>query len=97
MRIISRKALRRYWEKHPDARQSLQAWYADVKHATWNSPSDIKRAYRNASFVANSRIVFNTNGNQYRLIVEVQYKFHIVFIRFVGTHRAYGQVDAARV
>jgi len=97
MRIISRKALRLFWEDHPDARQALQAWYADVKHANWKSPTDIKQAYRNASFVASHRVVFNIRGNKYRVIVAVQYKFKIVFIRFVGTHQAYNQVDAATV
>ncbi len=97
MRVISRKALREFWEGHPDARQALQAWYADVKHTSWASPADVKRAYRNASFVANNRVVFNIKGNKYRIIVAVQYKFQIVFIRFVGTHQEYDQVDAASV
>ncbi|MBI3658953.1 type II toxin-antitoxin system HigB family toxin [Candidatus Acetothermia bacterium] len=86
-----------FWEKHPDARQSLQAWYADVKQATWKSPTDIKKAYRNASFVARNRVVFNVKGNQHRIIVAVQYKFRLVFIRFIGTHQEYDQVDATTV
>jgi len=97
MRIISRKALRVFWEEHPDALPSLQAWYADVKRARWKSPTDIKRVYRNASIVGNQRVVFNIKGNKYRLIVAVQYEFEIVFIRFVGTHQEYDQVDAATV
>ena len=63
----------------------------------WNSPTDVKTAYRNASFIANNRVVFNIKGNKYRIIVAVQYKFKIVFIRFVGTHRDYDQVDAATI
>ncbi len=97
MRIISRKALRAFWEKHPDSRQALQAWHADVKHADWKSPADIRKVYRNASFVANNRVVFNVKGNKYRVIVAIQYKFQIVFIRFVGTHQDYDQVNAATV
>ena len=97
MRIISRKALRVFWEEHPAARQSLQAWYADVKHANWKSPADIKKVYRSTSFVANNRVVFNIKGNKYRVIVAVQYKYRLVFIRFVGTYQEYDQVDAATV
>ncbi|MBI2265287.1 MAG: type II toxin-antitoxin system HigB family toxin [Armatimonadetes bacterium] len=97
MRIVSRKALRAFWEDHADARQALQAWYADVRHAAWNSPADIKKACRNVSFVANNRVIFNIKGNRYRIVVAVQYKFRIVFIRFVGTHKEYDQVDAATV
>jgi len=97
VRIISRKALRTFWDDHPDARQALQTWYADVKQAVWKSPADIKRVYRNASVVANNRVIFNIRGNQYRLIVAVQYQFQIVFIRFVGTHQDYDRVDAGTV
>jgi len=97
MRVISRKALRAFWERHPDARQALQAWYADVKRAKWRTPGDIKRIYRNASFVADDRVVFNIKGNRYRLIVAVQYQFGIVYIRFVGTHSEYDKVDAAKI
>lgn len=97
MRVISRKALRLFWESHVDAQQALQAWYADVKRAQWKSPADIKKAYRNASIIANNRVVFNVKGNKYRVIVAVQYKFKIVFIRFVGTHHEYDQVDAATI
>jgi len=97
MRIISRKALREFWERHPDARQPLQAWYADVKHATWKTPADIKDTYRNASIVANNRVVFNIKGNKYRLVVAVQYEYGIVYIRFIGTHREYDKIDAATI
>ena len=97
MRIISRKALRDFWESHTDARQALQAWYADVKHAAWKTPAEIKREYRSASFVGNNRVVFNIKGNKYRVIVAVQYKFQLVYIRFVGTHQEYDQIDATTV
>lgn len=97
MRIISRKTLRVFWEKHADAQSALEAWHADVKHAHWQSPADVKRVYRNASVIANNRIVFNIKGNRYRVIVAVQYRHGIVYIRFVGTHQEYDRVDAAQV
>lgn len=97
MRIISRKALREFWERHPDARQALQAWYADAKRAAWKAPADIKDVYRNASFVANNRVMFNIKGNRYRLVVAMQYEHGIVYTRFVGTHREYDRIDAATI
>lgn len=97
MRIISRKTLREFWERHSDVQQSLQAWYADVKHATWKTPSDIKNVYRNASFVANNRVVFNIKGNKYRLVVAIQYKYGIVYIRFIGSHREYDEIDTSTI
>ena len=97
MRIISRKALREFWEKHADARKALEAWYADTKRANWKNPSDIKTVYKNISFVANNRIVFNIKGNRYRLVVIVVYKHSIVYIRFVGTHGEYDKIDVTKI
>ena len=97
MRIISRKTLREFWEKHPDAQQPMQAWYFDIKHSKWKGPADIKNIYRNASFLADNRVVFNIKGNKYRVVVAVQYDFGIVYIRFVGTHKDYDKIDATTI
>jgi mRNA interferase HigB len=97
MRIISRRTLREFWEKHPDAEQPLRAWYANAKRANWRTPADVKTAYRNASLVANNRVVFNIKGNRYRLVVAIDYQYSIIYIRFVGTHREYDKIDAATI
>ncbi len=97
MRIVSRKMLREFWEQYPDARPALETWYADVKQADWKSPADLKNIYRNISFVANNRVIFNIKGNKYRLIALVQYQYGLVYIRFVGTHQQYDHIDASTV
>ena len=97
MRVISRKTLREFWERHPDARQALQSWYADVKRAAWTKPMDIKRVYRNASFVAHNRVVFNIKGNRYRVVVAINYEYGLVYIRFVGTHQEYDRIDSTMI
>ena len=97
MRIISRKALREFWEKHPDSEQSLRAWYANVKRAAWKTPSDVKTVYRNASFLANNRVVFNIKGNRYRLVAAINYQYSVIYIRFVGTHQEYDKINAATI
>ena len=97
MRIIALKTLRLFWEQHPDAQQALQAWYRDAKRATWNTPADIKNVYRNASMVGNNRVVFNIRGNQYRLVVAVNYMSGILYIRFIGTHQDYDKIDVATI
>ncbi len=97
MRVIALKTLRIFWERHPNARQALQAWYQDALHATWTSPADITHIYRNASILPNNRVVFNIKGNHYRLVVAIQYKFGIVYIRFIGTHPEYDKIDATAI
>ncbi|MBI2831492.1 MAG: type II toxin-antitoxin system HigB family toxin [Chloroflexi bacterium] len=97
MHVISRKKLREFWENHPDARASLESWFADVKHTEWQKPEDIKAIYRNVSILGNNRVVFNIKGNKYRLVVAVQYTFKIIYIRFVGTHQEYDGIDAETI
>ena len=97
MRIISRKALRLFWERHPASEQALRAWYHDAQQANWTSPEDIRQTYATASIIANNRVVFNIRGNNYRLIVAINYPYQIIYIRFVGTHAEYDRVDAATI
>lgn len=99
MRIIKIKTLKDFWEKkdYGDAESPLRYWYSNVKKELWNSPSDIKDKYKNASFIANNRIVFNIHGNKYRLIVKVNYSAKIIYIRFIGTHKEYDQINASEV
>jgi mRNA interferase HigB len=97
VRVIAVKALRSFWEKHPDAESPLRAWYTEAKRADWKGPQDVKTAYRTASMLRNNRIVFNVKGNSYRLVVAVKYEFRVVFIRFIGTHAEYDKIKAEEV
>jgi len=97
MRIISKKTLRDLWAVHSNAGQSLKAWHAKAKLAEWKTSNDIKTDYRNASFVANNRVIFNIKGNTYRLVAAVNYDFGIIYIRFVGSHKEYDKIDATTI
>jgi mRNA interferase HigB len=94
MRILSRSTLRDFWESHPDTEEALKTSYYEASHADWQSPADVKTAHRNASIIANNRVVFNIKGNSYRLIVAIRYDLGIIFIRFIATHAEYDKVDA---
>jgi mRNA interferase HigB len=97
VRVISKRILRDFWEKHADTEQQLKSWYNEAEHAEWKSPSDIKKDYPSASILVDNRMVFNIKGNNYRLIVKINYKYGIVWIRFVGTHSEYDKVDATKI
>ena len=94
MRVISRKTLKDFWEAgHADAEQPLKAWFAEVSRATWASPADIKARYPHASVIDRERVVFNIGGNKYRLVVKVWFPSRSVWIKFVGTHAQYDELD----
>lgn len=93
MRIISRKTLIVYWEKHPGTEQALKSWFDEASHAAWSSPNDLKKQFKNASIIGKKRVVFNIKGNNYRLIVDIEYNIGIVFIVWIGTHKEYDKLN----
>lgn len=94
MRIIAHKTLRSFWAAgHGDTRGPLQAWYDEARRARWESMADIKRTYAHASIIDAERVVFNIAGNKYRLVAKVWFPAQQVYIKFVGTHADYDDID----
>ena len=96
MHVIKRKTLIDFYTQpaHRDAREPLEVWYYEARHAQWASPADIKDQYRSASILKGNRVVFNIAGNKYRLVVRINYDSKTVFVHFIGTHREYDAIDA---
>jgi len=99
MRIIAFRTLRAFFEKpeNADSEPSLRSWYHDAKIAEWKSSNVIKQQYKNASIIGEGRVVFNIKGNDYRLVVAIDYDFQVIFIRFIGTHKQYDKIDAKTI
>lgn len=88
MHIITKRRLRQFWQKHPDARSALQAWYQQVANARWQQFTDVRQMFPAADQV-NRLTVFDIGGNKYRLIVRIEYERQRVYIRQVLTHAEY--------
>lgn len=97
MHIITKKRLENFWIAEPEVEQALKAWFKEAEHAHWKSPIDIKAHYPSADPIAGNRMVFNIKGNNYRLVVKIHYNIGKVFIRFVGTHKAYDRINAETI
>lgn len=99
MRIISKRTLREFWEQpsYSDSQGQLEAWHEEVLRADWSTPQELKAQFRNASVLQDSRVVFNIKGNDYRLVVKINYPYRMVYVRFVGTHKMYDQIDAVTI
>lgn len=99
MRVIAKSTLVKFWSQ-PEcggSKGALQSWYDEVIKASWKTPQDIKEQYRSASICGNNRVVFNIAGNKYRLVVEIQYRAGMVWVKFVGTHAQYDQINVETV
>lgn len=103
MRIIARRTLRDFVESlagkrdQPAVKAALDAWFDEVSKASWASSADVKRLYATASIVSAERIVFNVKGNDYRLVVSVDFEKSIVWIKWIGTHKAYDRIDVTEI
>ncbi len=99
MRIIAKRTLREFWTQpqFADAKRPLTEWYHLVKKASWTTPQSLKAELGTASILKNGRVVFNIAGNKYRLITAIRFDLQIVWIRFIGTHKDYDQVDAETI
>ena len=99
MRIVKEKTLIEYCrlEKYKPAEDSIKALVYELKYSRWDNSNDLKAKFRNASIISSKRVVFNINGNSYRLVVDIEYKVGIVFIVWFGTHEEYDKIDVKRI
>jgi mRNA interferase HigB len=98
VRVISRKPLREFSQKHADARVPLDSWYRIMRGREYRSPHEIRADFPSASFLGARRTVFNIGGNRYRLVVDVRYDLGRVYVRDILTHAEYDRrtMDDAR-
>ena len=75
----------------------LDAWYQIVHAAKWKNSAELKRQFASASILSAERVVFNIKGNDYRLIVSIDYHYQFLRIKWLGTHKEYDEIDAREV
>ena len=103
MRIIARRTLRDFaasrtgHKDQPALKMAIDAWFDEVRRARWRNTADVRRLYATASVISADRVVFNLKGNSYRLVVAVDFEKAIVWIKWIGTHRDYDQIDVRKV
>ena len=92
MRIISKSTLVDYYTKVPQSKTALEEWYEKAKKSEWACFADIKKTFNSVDAVGNQHYVFDVKGNDYRLVVVIQFTPSTVYIRFVGTHAEYDKI-----
>jgi mRNA interferase HigB len=103
MRIIARRTLQEFVGRRRGSKDqralkaALDAWFDEVRKARWTSTAEVKRRYATASIVSADRIVFNIKGNDYRLVVAVDFEKSIVWIKWIGAHKDYDKIDVKGV
>jgi len=97
MRVLSKRALREFWARHPAAEKPLTVWYNHVVDARWETFAELRATFNSADQVGD-RVVFNVKGNSYRVVAHVVYgPYYRMLIKFVGTHAEYDRIDPGTV
>ena len=96
MNVIKRQAIEQFYLRHPDAKTSLDTWFATCKKAEWKSYHELQLDYPEAVPVGDNRVVFDSKGNKYRLVARVLFVFKQVQIKWVGTHAEYDKIDVKK-
>lgn len=97
MNVYNRSSLIRFYKKCPDCKKTLERWYHDVLTKHWRKPNNVTKDFNTSRIVENNRVIFKINGNDYRLIAEINYTKGWLFIKFLGTHTAYDRIDASTI
>ena len=97
MRIIAHRTIVKYGKQYPDAKIALDSWYKTVKTAVWKDFQDIKNTFNSVDYVGNQRYTFNIKGNNYRLVGKILFVQQIIYIRFIGTHKEYDEINCSTI
>jgi len=99
MRIVKESTLKELCKlsKYKQAKESIKSWIYEVRYSDWNNTQELKAKYSNASIITSKRIVFNIKGNDYLLIVDIEFKLKIVFVVWFGTHVEYDKINVKTV
>lgn len=89
MRVISKRALVAFWMIHSQAEGPLAAWHDAISSREWKNLAELRQLFRTVDYVGGDRFVFNIAGNNFRLVVKIDFGCQLAFVRFVGTHKEY--------
>ena len=96
---MSHRKLREFYESpgREDSRVALERWYEIASSSEWKNYGEMKNDFGSVDSVGNQHYVFNIRGNKYRLVVVAKFVMGCIFIRFVGTHAEYNNINASEV
>jgi len=92
MRVISKKPLRDFWQRHPESKGLLEEWFKKASQCTANSFPQLRQAFRSADYV-DGMTIFDVGGNRYRLIAVIHYNKQRLYVRHIMTHNEYDRND----
>ncbi|MEO7176999.1 MAG: type II toxin-antitoxin system HigB family toxin [Saprospiraceae bacterium] len=97
MKVLVKKTILYYVKKYPKARTQLLVWYSDFSKLKLANFNELKSIYGSVSIVGNFRVVFNIKGNDFRLLVAINFDLLACYIIWFGTHKEYDQINVESI
>jgi mRNA interferase HigB len=93
MKVLVRKTVYYYIDKYPKAKKQLIIWHNEFSEMIFNNFNELKEVYENASVVNNNSVVFNMKGNNFRLVVSINFRQQTCYLVWFGTHVGYDKIN----
>lgn len=97
MVVISKTKLISFYDSELKAKEPLLKWYNTALLSNWKDFHNIKQTFNSVDSVGNDRFVFNIAGNNYRIVAMIHFNKRTLYIRFVGTHKQYDQINCKTI
>jgi mRNA interferase HigB len=97
VKVLVKKTLLYYVQLYPQAENQLLMWYHEITKLDFRNFNELKSVYGNASVVNNQRVVFNIKGNDFRLVVSVNFEQKACYIIWFGSHKEYDRIDVETI
>jgi len=97
VRVLVKKTIQYYIKKYPMAETQLMIWYTEFSRQKFTNFNELKAVYGNASIVNNNRVVFNIKGNDFRLVISINFSQAASYIIWFGTHKEYDKIDVQTI
>lgn len=90
MKVIGAGRLEQFGLKHSQAKSALRAWLGIAQESEWNNLINVRNTINSVSGGVKKRYtVFNTGGNDFRLVCLINCKTQTILITDVFTHAEY--------
>ena len=97
MKVLVRKTILFYINKYPQVKNQLLIWNNEFSKKNYSNFNELKNEYKNASIVGNNRVIFNIKGNDFRLIVSLNFEQQTCYIIWFGNHKEYDKINVETV
>ena len=97
MKILVKKTIAYYIDKYPKSKMQLLIWYNEFTKMKFSNFNELKNVYGSASIVSNNRVVFNIKGNDFRLVVSINFSQMACYVIWFGTHKEYDKINVETI